>query len=112
MRRYIPQITIVVCQVLLSAIAIFLYLVARPEFAAAYRDFGGALPSHARLALSSWFLPSLVVIPVVCDAIAVVVRRPRARTALLGAGLVLPAIGLAAAIDGIFVPLFQLGGSL
>lgn len=107
MRRHIPLITIVFCQALLALIATFLYRVTRPEFAEAYRDFDGPIPAHALLALSSWYLPSLILIAVVCDAIALLFRKPRARTALLGVGLVLPAIGLAAAIDGIFVPLFQ-----
>jgi len=106
-RRHLPLLTIVFCQGLLGLIATFLYYVTRPEFAEAYKDFDGHIPAHAMLALSSWYLPSLIAIAVVFDAIALLSRKPRARNAMLGVGLVLPAIGLAAAIDGIFVPLFQ-----
>jgi type II secretory pathway component PulF len=100
-------ITIVVCQVLLAGLACLLYFVTRPTFAEAYKDWDGPIPSHALLALSSWYLPSLPIIAIVCDAAALLVKRRSVRNALLGLGLVLPAIGLAVAIDGIFVPLFQ-----
>ncbi len=107
MRRHLPIFTIVFCQALLAAIALFLHRVTRPAFADAYKDFDGPIPWHAMLALSTWFLPSLAVVAVVCDVAALLAGKRSARNALLGAGLVIPAIGLALAIDGIFVPLFQ-----
>lgn len=106
-RKNLPLITIVFCQALLAGLSALLYFVTRPEFAKAYEDYPGRLPADARLALSSWFLPSLVVVAVLLDAAALAMPRRSWRNAFLGAGLVLPAFGLALAIDGIFVPLFQ-----
>ncbi len=107
MRRHLPIITIVFCQALLAVIATFLHRVTRPEFMDAYKDFDRPLPWHATLALSGWFLPSLAVVAIACDAVALLAGKRSVRHAMLSAGLVIPAIGLALAIDGIFVPLFQ-----
>ena len=107
MRRHLPIITIVACQALLAAIAAFLFLVAVPQMAKVYEDFDGRIPTFTTLALTGWYLPSLPVIAVVCDAVALAASKKSARNALLGAGLVLPAFGLAAAIYGLFVPLFE-----
>jgi hypothetical protein len=106
-RKNLPILTIVFCQALLAGLAALLYHVARPDFAKAYEEYAGPIPAHARLALSSWFLPSLVVIAVVLDIVALAMRRRSMRNLFLGLGLVIPAIGLALAVDGIFVPMFQ-----
>lgn len=95
------------CQALLAGLATLLYFVTRPAFAAAYAELPGSFPFHTRLSLTSWYLPGLVVLAVVCDAAALVMPKRSMRNAALGAGLILPALGLALAVDGIFVPLFQ-----
>lgn len=107
MRRHLPIITIVACQVLLAGIAAFLYFVSVPQFAQMYADFDGRIPRLAMLTLTSWYLPSLPVVAIVCDAIALAVSKKSTRNTLLGAGLVLPAFGLVAAIWGLYVPLFE-----
>ena len=107
LRRNLPLITILFCQVLLAGLAALLYLVTRPEFAKAYEEYPGPIPGHATLALSSWYLPSLVVVALACDAFGLAMPKRSARNFFLGLGLVLPAFGLALAIDGIFVPMFQ-----
>ena len=107
MRRHLPLITVFVCQVLLAFLALVLYFGARPEFAEAFRDFAAPLPWHARLALTTWYLPSLPAVALACDAVALLVPKRSVRNTLFGLGLVVPAFGLALAVDGIFVPLFQ-----
>lgn len=107
MRRHLPLITILVCQVLLAALVAFLYLVTRPAFAEVYRDFPGQMPRLAALSLSSWYLPSLPVVAVVLDGIGLLMPKRSARNFALGLGLVIPAFGLTLAAFGIFVPLFQ-----
>lgn len=106
-RKNLPLITILFCQVLLAGIAALLYFVTRPDFVKAYEEFTGPIPDHALLALSSWYLPALVATTVVLDAVALVMPKRSLRNFFLGVGLVIPAFGLALAIDGIFVPLFQ-----
>lgn len=106
-RKNLPLITVLFCQALLAGLAAILYFVTRPDFAAAYEDYPGRIPDHARLALSSWYLPALVVIALAFDAAALAMPKRSARNFLLGVGLVIPAFGLALAVDGIFVPLFQ-----
>jgi hypothetical protein len=106
-RKNLPLITVMFCQALLAGLAALLYLVTRPEFLKAYEDYPGRIPGHAMLALSSWYLPSLVVIALACDVVALAMPKRSARNALLGVGLVIPAFGLALAVDGIFVPMFQ-----
>ena len=44
MRRHFTLITLFSCQALVAALALFLYYVARPDFAEAYRDFPGPIP--------------------------------------------------------------------
>ncbi|MFO0591913.1 MAG: hypothetical protein U0441_30480 [Polyangiaceae bacterium] len=107
MRRHLPIITIVACQVLLAGIAAFLFFVAVPQVAKVYEDFDGRLPRLTMLAFTGWFLPSLPVVAIACDALALVVSKKTTRNTLLGAGLVLPAFGLLAAIWGLYVPLFE-----
>lgn len=110
LRRNLPLITILFCQVLLAGLSALLYFVTRPDFAKAYEEYPGKLPAHAELALSSWFLPSLVAAALVLDAVALGMPRKSLRNVLLGVGLVIPTFGLALAVDGIFVPLFQAAG--
>jgi hypothetical protein len=106
-RRHLPLITIVVCQVLLAGLALLLYLVTRPAFAGVYESYPGRIPTLARLALSSWFLPALPVVTAACDALALAMPRRSLRNFGLGLGLVVPALGLALAAYGLFVPLFE-----
>lgn len=107
MRRHFTLITLFSCQALVVALALFIYYVPRPTFAEAYRDYPGRIPAHALLALSSWYLPSLAVFAAACDLVALFLSRRSHRNVAMGLGLVLPAFGLALAIDGIFVPLFR-----
>jgi hypothetical protein len=106
-KRNFTLITLFSCQALIAALCLFLYFVTVPEFAEAYRDYPGRFATHTMLALTAWYLPSLPIFTVVCDLIALVLRKRSARNIAMGLGLVVPAVGLALAIDGIFVPLFQ-----
>jgi hypothetical protein len=106
-RKNLPLLTILFCQALLAGLAALLYFVTRPDFARAYDEYPGPIPGHALLALSSWYLPALVGVALAFDLVGLAMPRRSLRNAMLGAGLVLPSIGLALAIDGIFVPLFQ-----
>lgn len=106
-RKNLPLITVLFCQVLLAGLAALLYFVTVPEFAKAYEEFPGRIPAHAKLALSTWYLPGLVALSAGMDIVALAMPRRSLRNALLGAGLVIPALGLALAVDGIFAPLFQ-----
>lgn len=106
-RRHFTLITLFSCQALVAALALFLYYVTRPTFAAAYRDYPDEIPAHAILALSAWYLPALAGFALACDLVAAFLRKRSARNLAMGLGLVLPTFGLALAIDGIFVPLFR-----
>jgi hypothetical protein len=106
-RRHLPLITVFACQALLAALALFLFAVVRPQFAEAFAGLEGSFPRHTRLVLTSWFLPSLPIFAVACDAVALLLPKRSTRNSLFGIGLIVPAFGLALAIDAIFVPLFQ-----
>ena len=107
MRRHLPIITVMFCQALLAGIVMLLYFETRPAFVVAYRDYPGHIPWHALIALSSWYLPGLVVLALALDVVALAMRKRSTKYAALGMGLILPAFGLALAVDGIFMPLFQ-----
>lgn len=106
-RRHLPLITVVFCQALLAGLAMLFFFVTRPDFAKAFEDYPGRFSFQTRLALTSWFLPALVAVALACDLIALAMPKRSARNFFLGVGLVIPAFGLALAVDGIFVPLFQ-----
>lgn len=106
-KRNFTLITLFSCQALVAALCLFLYFVTVPAFAAAYQDYPARFPRHTMLALTAWYLPSLPIFTALCDLIALLLRKRSARNLAMGLGLVLPAVGLGLAIDGIFVPLFS-----
>ncbi|MEZ4298104.1 MAG: hypothetical protein R3B70_24340 [Polyangiaceae bacterium] len=107
LRKNIPLLTVLFCQVLLAALAILLKLVTVPAFVEAFESHDGRFSLTTRLAFTSWLLPATVALPIAFDILALTRRKKSARNFLLGLGLIVPTIGLVIAVDGLFVPLFR-----
>lgn len=107
-RKNLPIITVLFCQVLLVGLCLVLYFLTLPAFAKAFESYPGRFSFTTRLALQTWFLPGLPIVAVAFDLLSLAARKRSVRNWLLGLGLVIPAIGLAIGVDGLFAPLFQL----
>jgi hypothetical protein len=107
LRRHILLIAVAAGQVLVAAAAFFLYTIPLPDYCDLAVDSDGGVPWHTMLALTWWYLPSLVAIAAACDLVAFTRKKTSARNVALGAGLVVPALGLALAAHGLFAPLFD-----
>ena len=91
-----------------AALALFFHLRSRVAILAAFHDYGTDVPGPAKLALSSWFLPSALAFAALASivALAAPLRRSR-RAALVGAGLLVASVALVFAVWAAFLPLLQ-----
>ncbi|MBK8258163.1 MAG: hypothetical protein IPK82_36540 [Polyangiaceae bacterium] len=109
-RKNLPIITVLFCQALLVGLCLLLYFFTLPAFAEAYKSYPGKFSFTTRLALQKWFLSGLPIVALGFDLLSLAAGKRSVRNWLLGMGLVIPAIGLAIGVDGLFAPLFQLAG--
>jgi type II secretory pathway component PulF len=104
----------VVLDGLLAAALIAFPHVVTPRFEAMFNEFGsGPLPVLTRLALAMWFPTALGAAPATGLVLGCIPAVPRAvRRSALVVGFVVGLFALAACLVGMYLPIYDLAGSI